>query len=69
MSNAMTPASQIIAQNRQTSLTNQLDTSIREGADKKAVSNAISHAVNNGAITKSEAQSLRNTYTRHGYTY
>lgn len=47
----------------------QLNKAIAAGAPKDKVSNAISKAVANGTITKSEASSLRQTFTPRGYTY
>ena len=69
MTKTNTPASEIIAQNRQTSLTNQLDTAIAKGANKNDISNAISLGLRNGTISKSEALDLRKTYTRQGIQY
>ena len=47
----------------------QLDRAISKGAQKDNVSNAISLALRNGEITKSEAQQLRQVYTPRGLTY
>lgn len=47
----------------------QLDRAISKGAQKDNVSNAISLALRNGTITKSEAQQLRKVYTPRGLTY
>ena len=46
-----------------------LDRAISQGAQKDNVSNAISLALRNGTITKSEAQQLRKVYTPRGLTY
>ena len=68
-SSSSTPASEIIAQNRATSQANLLNGAIAAGATKNDVSNAISLGVANGTISKSEAASLRETFTPRGYTY
>lgn len=47
----------------------QLNAAIAAGASKDKVSNAISLAVRNGEISKSEAAELRQTFTPRGYTY
>ena len=51
------------------SAADQLNAAIAAGATKDKVSNAISKAVSNGTISKSEATSLRETFTPRGYTY
>ena len=65
-------ASAAIANNREISMEakkTQLDNAIAAGATKDNVANAISNAVANGTISKSEAAELRETYTPRGYTY
>lgn len=69
MSKSNTPASEIIAQNRQTSQNNLLNKAIAQGASKDNVSNAISLGVRNGTISKSEAAKLRQTFTPRGVQY
>ena len=51
------------------SAADQLNAAIAAGATKDKVANAISNAVKNGTISKSEATSLRQTFTPRGYTY
>ena len=47
----------------------QLNKAIAGGATKDKVSNAISNALKNGAITKKQATELRKTYTPRGVQY
>ena len=55
--------------NSSPSAADQLNAAIAAGASKDKVSNAISLAVRNGEISKSEAADLRQTFTPRGYTY
>ena len=51
------------------SATAYLNQLIASGASKDKVSNEISLALRNGAITKAEAQKLRQTFTPRGIAY
>lgn len=51
------------------SATDVLNEMIKSGKSKDEVSNAIALALREGAITKAEAQKLRNTFTPRGLAY
>ena len=57
------------ADKKTTSATAYLNALIASGASKDKVSNEIAIALREGAITKAEAQKLRNTFTPRGVQY
>ena len=72
-SSSSSSSSNKISDSKQTDSTpsaaDALNSAIASGATKDKVSNAISKAVSNGTISKSEAKELRETFTPRGYTY